>query len=266
MKKIIIALILLVSVCVTGLAGCHTGGSEGNETEAYTESAGHIEPVATTETPATTEAVEISDPDAYQPPNEYTEHGFASEWLNLHFIPNNIQGAQCDIELDRAYNIATDNKSTFEMRYNNGGVDNPPSIYCKIITKLLEDTTFEEEIRSTKRYYNKTVAGEQDGTRIEVTWEPDRNVGFLGETYRLITCKVVTYEDISSWSYDGSWRLTQSETVWHLFREKGGRLIDIYIEVFGSRPYFDLEEVLYNFETYDRTERFFEFDWEEVID
>lgn len=55
MKKRILAVILLVSICLTGLAACSSGNgrSEAISAETYTGRVGQADPAATTEAPAT---------------------------------------------------------------------------------------------------------------------------------------------------------------------------------------------------------------------
>lgn len=246
MKRRILAIFLLVSIFVSGFAGC---GLERRNTVSHAST----EAPQQTETPTITEAPEVPDPDAYRPADVYTEEEFASEWLNLRYHPT-FYGWQSSIEADTIYNNSTGNQSTFEMTFNNGRVDDPPDITVSITTEVLDGTTFEEEIEKTKQNFY-SLAGDYNGTTIEVTAEPDEEVVFLGETYRLICFKIRTIKN--------SW-VTRKGTVWRLCREKGDRFISINIDMYNYGD--SLEDRLRDFKTYDGTESFHGFDKNETIE
>lgn len=227
MKSKLVAIILLFSICFTGLAGCDSGGG----------SSARIETAVATEVPATMEAVEIPDPDAYRPPDIYTENEFASEWLNLRYTPP--ADMHCDVEADNFYN-SMGKTGRYEMDFYDSSSNKAKGV--TIITKPLDGSSLEEECERIKQ---DIPSGEVYGFYIKNTWEPDRDFTFLGETYRLLTHNTETYLNSA---------LQRQGTEWILLRVKGDRLITIHCCAYPSTV--TLDDLLAPFSTYYGTETY----------
>lgn len=223
MMKRMIALILLVSVCLAVLAGCGSGRSTSITTEGVWQ-----------EEPQTDTSLDL---DAYQPANAYTWNVFASEWLNLRYTPP--ADMHCDVETDNFYNSMS-KTDRYEMDFYDSSSNKAKGV--TIITKPLDGSSLEEECERIKQ---GITSGEAYGYYIKITWEPDRDFTFLGETYRLLTHNTETYLNSA---------LQRQGTEWMLLRVKGDRLITIQCCAYPSTV--TLDDLLAPFSTYYGTETY----------